>query len=366
MPLKDRIKLLMLGSLGAFIIYFFVSSVPLYNDLYFSPVWSLSIEKDIELSEETIENADSLNEKSQAKLYPFLIKNKFGYFKENGEILVSQEFNGKVSASSSYWCQYSKDAQEFSIYTPDGNLATTIKDAGFPFIVKDKIYLFTPGGYGVSEYSIQGMRLWHYAHSAAITAFNASKKGVVIGYSDGKIAYLDEKGEEVFNLYPGGSTYQVILGLAISEDGSFIACVSGVEKQRVLLIRIMDRQYKIIRHEYLKGNLYRQVFVSFDSDSSCAVFEALGGIGIIDCKSYDIHFLDEDAPIIDVGDDKKKKLLSILTKKDDKCRLIMIEKPFMKIAATNFISTDAFLLQDEDKLFLGTSGKISAIEIKHR
>ncbi len=359
MALKDRIKIWVLGSLGFFLLYFLFAAKPLYNDLYFSPVWSASIEKDVEL-EENSEEAASID---SSNLYPFLIKNKFGYFTTKGDIIFSREFSDKVSASSSYWCQYARDSKEFSVYTPTGKLVTTIRATGFPFIVKDKIYLFTPGGYGVSEYNEKGERLWHYAHTAAITAFNTSKKGVVIGYSDGKVVYLDEEGSEVFNLYPGGSAYQVILGLALSGDGSFIACVSGIDKQRILLIRIMDRQYKIVKHEYLKGNLYRQVFVGFDSNSSVAVFESLDCIGIINCKNYELHFLDEDAPIVNVGDDVEKGLLSILTQKNDKCRLIVMEKPFIKIASTNFVSKDSFLLQDRNKLFLGTSNKISAIEI---
>ena len=125
----------------------------------------------------------------------------------------------------------------------------------------------------------------------------------------------------------------------------------------------MDRQYKIVKHEYLKGNLYRQVFVGFDSNSSVAVFESLGCIGIINCKNYELHFLDEDAPIVNVGDDVERGLLSILTQRNDRCRLIVMEKPFIKIASTNFVSKDSFLLQDGNKLFLGTSNKISAIEI---
>ena len=141
------------------------------------------------------------------------------------------------------------------------------------------------------------------------------------------------------------------------------ATLSGGEKQRVLLVYINARQYKIVKHEYLKGNLYRQVFVGFDSNSSVAVFESLDCIGIINCKNYELHFLDEDAPIVNVGDDVEKGLLSILTQKNDKCRLIVMEKPFIKIASTNFISKDSFLLQDRNKLFLGTSNKISAIEI---
>lgn len=360
MPIKDRVKNIVLGSLALFIIYFFIATKRLNNDLYFFPLWSSSIEKDVEL----IDSDENTNKLSNAKLYPFLIKNKFGYFSEDGKILFSHEITGKVTASSNYWCQYEFDCHEAHIYEPNGKIAGVIKVAGFPYIVDNKIYIFTPGGYGVCEYSVNGKRLWHYAHTAAITAFNCSKKGVVIGYSDGKVVYLDERGNEVFNLYPGGSTYEVISGVALSNDGVFIACISGIEKQRVLLIRIIEKQYKIVKHEYLKGNLYRNVFVSFDKDSSSVIFESSDGIGIINCKNYQLHFLDETGEIIDIGDRLGGNLITILTKNYDSCKLFVIEKPFRKLASTSFNSKDVFLLQDEKKIFLGTVGNISAIEIK--
>lgn len=371
MPLKDKIKIFILGSLGFFLLYFLISTKPLYGSLYFFPLWSLSIEKEVELQEDnSLPNAmddkqGNGSSNKNSRVHPFLINDKFGYFTEEGQIAFSQNLKEKVSASQAYWCKYDNDCTKIDIYRPDGNKVCTINSAGFPYIVEEKIFLFTPGGYGVSEYDIQGKLLWHYAHAAAITAFSTCKKGTVLGYSDGKLAYLDEKGEEVFNLYPGGSSYQIILGLAVSKDASFIACVSGIDKQRIILISIIDRQYKIVRHEYLKGNLYRRLFVKFDEKNSCAVFESYGGIGIIDCNNYDIRFLDTKDEILDVADSKKQNILTILTKNEDRCHLIFIEKPFMKLAETTFLSSDAFLLQEGNKLFLGTVDKISAIELRN-
>ncbi len=359
MPLKDRIRLIVIGSVIVFFLYFLIASKPLGGDLYFLPLWSSSVENEVNI---TKAESSKINFENN-RVYPFLTRNKFGYFSDDGRIIMSREFAGKVSASSKYWCQYETDSKETIIYDPFGNLVTTIKGIGFTHIVEDKIYLFMPGGYGVAEYNTKGARLWKYEHTAAITAFHSSKEGVVLGYSDGKIAYLDKDGNEVFNFYPGGSAYQVISGVALSNDGKFIACVSGIEKQRILLVHIMARQYKIVKHEYLKGNLYRQVFVAFDNDSSCAIFESNDGIGIIDCKTYQIRFIDEKDRIIDATDDKK--LITILTQQNDVCKLITIEKPFQKIASTTFNASETFLFQDKNKLFIGTTSKISALEIKN-
>lgn len=359
MPLKDKIRLIAVGSLVIFLLYFLIASKPITKDLYFLPLWSSSVENEVDGFTNKLTNQEIEN----IKVYPFLMKNKFGYFSDDGKVIMSREVMDKVSASSSYWCQYGTDAKETKIYNPFGNLVTTIKAIGFVHIVKDRIYLFMPGGYGLAEYSTKGERLWKYEHTATITAFHSNDKGVVLGYSDGRVAYLDKDGNEVFNFYPGGSAYQVISGVALSGDGKFIACVSGIEKQRVLLVHVMAHHYKIVKHEYLKGNLYRQVFVSFDNDSSCAIFESSDGIGIIDCKSYQIQFIGEKEKIVNVCDDKK--LITILTQENDRCKLIIIEKPFKKVATTTFNAYETFLLQDKNKLFIGSGLKISAVEIKN-
>ena len=355
MPLKDRIRLIVVGSVVIFLLYFLIASKPITKDLYLLPLWSSSIENEIDVST-SVKNEN-------IKVYPFLMKNKFGYFSDDGKIIMSREIVDKVSASANYWCQYGKDAKETTIYGPFGNPVTTIKAVGFIHIVKDRIYLFMPGGYGLAEYNVNGERLWKYEHTAPITAFHSTQQGVVLGYSDGRVAYLNKDGSEVFNFYPGGSAYQVISGVALSNNGKFIACVSGIEKQRILLVHVMALHYKIVKHEYLKGNLYRQVFVSFDDDSSCAVFESSDGIGIIDCKSYQIQFIDEKEKIVDVCDDKK--LMTILTQQNDRCKLIVVEKPFKKIATTTFNASETFLLQDKNKLFIGSNLKISAVAIKN-
>lgn len=355
MPLKDRIRLIVVGSVVIFLLYFLIASKPITKDLYLLPLWSSSIENEIDVST-SVKNEN-------IKVYPFLMKNKFGYFSDDGKIIMSREIVDKVSASANYWCQYGKDAKETTIYGPFGNPVTTIKAVGFIHIVKDRIYLFMPGGYGLAEYNVNGERLWKYEHTAPITAFHSTQQGVVLGYSDGRVAYLNKDGSEVFNFYPGGSAYQVISGVALSNNGKFIACVSGIEKQRILLVHVMAHHYKIVKHEYLKGNLYRQVFVSFDDDSSCAVFESSDGIGIIDCKSYQIQFIDEKEKIVDVCDDKK--LMTILTQQNDRCKLIVVEKPFKKIATTTFNASETFLLQDKNKLFIGSNLKISAVAIKN-
>lgn len=367
MFLKAKAKFAIFCSFIFIILYFFAAAEPLKNDLYLFPLWSKYVsENDLEtgISEKEIEIKNKSGSFKNQKKFPFIKGNVFGYFSENGEIFKLKSSEGKFSASSFLWTDYSKINDEKNIFTPDGSLITVIKAAGFAYMAEKRIYFFEPGGYSVSEYGTDGSRKWRYAHTAAITSFHSSDKAAVIGYSDGKLVCVDSAGKELFGFYPGGSAYQVIMGAAVSKDGTQVACVSGIDRQRVLLIKISSGQYKIVKHLYLEGNLHRQVFVDFNEIGSHAVFESSSGIGIIDCNKLKISFLNEKNSIESMGSSSENGIITILTKNNNFCKLLFVDPFSLKIAKTEFSAQNTFLIQEKNKIFFGSDNKISAIEMR--
>ena len=228
------------------LIYIFAAAVPLGSDIYLKPIWVHTITPDTAQAElegidgetETIEKQVAAEQFAGKTPKVFLTESRFGYFTADGELLRSSPVTQRISASSSAWTEYGNDAVKTPIYRPDGSLITVIDEQGFVYIDEDRFYLFEPGGSAVKQYDAEGKPLWRYVHTAPITAFHSTEGGVIIGCSDGKLAALNPAGDVLFDFYPGGSDYQVILGAALSSDGRLAACVCGIDRQRVLLIRI--------------------------------------------------------------------------------------------------------------------------------
>ena len=352
-------------------IYIFAAAVPLGSDLYFMPVWARNLApntKQTELEgiiEENTESLQSTAEQFNGKTPKvFITESRFGYFTAEGELLRSIPITERISASSFAWTKYGKTAAETPLYYPDGTLITTINEAGFAYIDDNRFYLFEPGGSAVKQYGADGQPLWRYLHTAPITAFHSAKSGTVIGFSDGKLVCLDAAGSVLFDFYPGGSNYQVILGAGLSEDGRFAACICGLERQRVLLIRIDGNKYKIVHHRYLNGDLRRQVFVDFDSESTTAVFECTEGFGFIDCIRQEVGIIPQQGTLIASGSSPYKNIMAVISKNEQISTLSFVESPSYVIGKTTFPSKNTFLVQERNTLFLATDTKLMRIDIK--
>ncbi|ULQ59671.1 hypothetical protein K7I13_14635 [Brucepastera parasyntrophica] len=352
-------KYIIIGSIVFLLLYLFVAPVPMNYDIFFEPVWSRDITRaDASAAGENI--AESTAENIEA----FILGNRFGYFTPEGDIIYSGQTENRIAASKNSWAVYPQNASGTVIYNSDGSPKMTIEPAGYVHIDYDRTYLFLPGGSGVSQYSETGDVIWTREHAAPITAFNSSPEGTIIGYADGKLSSFRADGSEIFSFYPGGSDYQVILGAAISEDGTLAACVSGIDRQRFLLIKITGRQYKIIFHAYLDGNLRRQTFVDFEQNGRFVFFEYENGIGIVDCKQNSLSKIPMSGQLIAAGEFPGDNVFVILVKEGETFKLSAVERSNHLVASARFSARNAFLIQHEKIIYLGTDDRISRINIK--
>ena len=372
MLFKGKNKFIFIGVIILLVIYIFAAAIPMREDIYLMPDWASPIpkvQKGQIYSGEAGASADELKQRFTGKTpIPFSLGNLFGYFTEDGEILRAETAEERFSASFYAWTKYPQKPLFTDIYKPEEfdleKPFLRIDKPGYVYLDKDRIFLFEPEGSSISEYDNAGKKLWHYTHTFPITAFQSSKAGCVIGHSDGLLVCLDSEGNTLFSFYPGGSTYQAIMGAAISEDGKQVLCLCGLDKQRVVLINISGRQHKIVYHSYFEEDLRRQAFASFDKFGHFAVFESAEGIGIIDCRNLTLSILKEEGFIAGLGFQDKNALLTVLLQKDDECSLLLIDPPDLMMGKTKFKSENAFLIQKENKIYIGTDEKITALDIR--
>ncbi|MGI5084713.1 hypothetical protein [Treponema putidum] len=372
MLFKGKNKFIFIAVIILLVIYIFAAAVPMKENVYLMPEWASPIpqvQNDEIYSREAGASSDELKQKFAGKTpIAFSLGNSFGYFAEDGEILRAETAESRFSASFYAWTKYPQKPLFTDIYKPDEfdiqKPFLRIDEPGYVYLDKDRIFLFKPEGSSLSQYDKTGKELWTYTHTSPITAFQSSKAGCVIGHSDGLLVCLDSDGNTLFSFYPGGSTYQAVMGAAISEDGKQVLCLCGLNKQRVVLINVLDHQHKIVFHYYFERDLRRQTFASFDKSGSFAVFESADGIGIIDCKSLKLSIIKEDGFIIGMGIQSERNLLTVLVQKENECSLLLIDPPNFMMGKTKFNSKNAFLIQKENKIYIGTDDKIAAFEIR--
>ena len=245
MKTKKLIPLFILILIVSLVLYTFLAIKPLGKEYQFSPVWKISA------SNPSITKVDP----SKKKLY-FNLNKQLGYFTEDGEVTLYEKYPIKAAISDSYYSIYDNSAKDTPFYNNNGEEMGKISLSGFPFFSNDLVFVFLPGGTGFARCDEKGELLWSFTGTLPITAFSAKEKYTAVGFANGYIKIFNtETGALQLTYAPGGSDYPIILGLDISEDGEYIASVSGHNEQRFVLSRREGQQQKIIYHEFLDSNL---------------------------------------------------------------------------------------------------------------
>jgi hypothetical protein len=169
---------------------------------------------------------------------------------------------------------------------------------------------------------------------------------------------------------PGGSRYSVILGCAVSRDGTRLGIISGIDKQRFLLLEGFGSspgEYKVVYHELLEEGFRRPVRISFIDGDRWIVFERNGGIGLCDLASLrgiKIPLEDEIVAIDPSGGDG---LLFIVTSpSENQKKFIGIRLPKKIILEAHFKSGGAFLGRAGSRIYIGGGLTLSSFELEKK
>ena len=333
------------------ILYVLLAVKPLGKEYQFSPIWNINTDNPTVVSVP----------ESKKKLY-FHLNQSLGYFTEDGEISFYKTFPRKVSISDSYFSVYSPQANNTPFYNKEGVEVGKIRANGFPYFSDDLIFVFLPGGSSFSKCSDNGTVEWTFEGTVPITAFAAKKNFTAVGFANGYIKVFDTKtGTLQLTFAPGGSDFPVIFGLDISDDGQYIASVSGYEKQRFVLSKREDSQQKIVYHRSLNSNLPYRTLVHFCKDNNRVVYDYEGSASIYSIKEDKNTILPISASIKDIAE--SDDIIYLLSKKDKNFTVYIVENPDNLEGQFSFTADNAFIKTDNNNLYIGKDNSISCISV---
>ncbi len=350
MKTKKHIGLALFLILLISIIYIILAAKPLNKEYSFTPVWKISTANPV-----TNENA------SKPKSY-FKLGQTLGYFDEDGNISLYKTFPSKVSISDYYFATYNSEAENTEFFNSDGSKAGVIEACGFPYFSENLIYVFLPGGCSFSKCSETGKILWTFEGTFPITAFVAKEKYTAIGLSNGTIKVLNnETGSTEIDFAPGGSDYPVILGIDISEDGQYIASISGHNQQRFVLSHREENQQKIIYHKFFEHDSPYRTIVHFTKDGKRVFYNFYKGLGIYNLDTKNEKTLELQDKLISIRE--TDDLTVLMGKEKDKYTVSIIDNTDTLEGSFSFTADSAFLHAENNNIYLGKDNSISKIFI---
>jgi hypothetical protein len=337
-----------------FILYAFIAGQPIPVETILTSQWLRSLESDYPEFEDT------------GPLIPFELGGHFGYVDSQGRFALNRLKQGYISLSKDLWAEYQALPESIEVRNPQNSRIITIKNSrGYPYFLEGRIFMINQEQTSLSLVDTSGTVLWTHDFAAPLTYMDAAAGLIVTGSLDGTVELLDHTGRLVFPPFePGGSRYSVILGCRISQDGSKLAIVSGIDPQRFLLLERFGDSYKVIYHEFLSHAFRREVHLAFIDNDNRVVFERNGGLGIYTIQTRKSLFLPLDGNIHAINGSGDDGLLFVITAESGlRKNLVVVRLPGTKIIEAPFKSQTAFLGRQGPRIFIGGGTTMVSFEL---
>jgi len=352
-----------------FAFYFFMAARPIPLETVLIPCWLNSVESGTPvylggaLPQFGKEEADSR--------IPFALGNRFGYVSRDGFLSVNQVKKANVSLSRERWAEYEEEPARIAIHHSSGEQLAVIENPrGYPFFLDSRTFLISSEQNVICAIDESGAIIWAYEFAGPLTCVDSAAGLLLVGSLDGAAVLLDSAGRQVFSFEPGGSQYSIILGCAISHDGSRLALISGIDGQRFLVLERFGSSvgdYKVVYHEFLGEGFRRPVYISFVEDDRWIVFERGGGLGCYEINSRKSDKVELDGEVYDIDHSGGKGMVfAVISHSENSKELIGIRLPNRVIIESPFKSEAVFLGRMDSRLILGGGQTLVSFDMEKR
>ncbi|MDR2576241.1 MAG: WD40 repeat domain-containing protein [Treponema sp.] len=354
-----------------FIAYFFLAAQKIPRQMVLVPCWISSLES----GETALMNETAGTETDT--LLPFSLGSRFGFVgREDGRFSINKTAKNNVSLSGKHWAEYEAEPARITINDNAGETYTVIENPrGYPFFLDEgrgqgRIFIIGSEQNSISEIDASGSVSWTYEFASQVTCVDAARGLLLAGSLDGSIVIIDSMGRKVFSFEPGGSRYPVILGCALSRDGSRLGIISGIDNQRFLYLERFGTSpgdYKVIYHEFLNDGFRRPVFINFVENDRWVIFERTGGLGLYEAGSRQTAKVNLDGEISAVDQSGGLGLIfTIISRAENIKELVGIMLPDRLMVAAPFKSNDVYLGRSDSRLLIGGGQSIISFELEKR
>lgn len=348
---KKKFGLPIIISLIFILLYVIFAAKPLAKEYQITPEWKISI------SNPAISSSD------KEQMY-FHLGQTLGYFTEDGTITNFKSFPSKTSISDVYYTTYNSSCKNTPFYFANGELAGTIEHEGYPYFIDDLIFLMLPGGNSFSKCKDDGQIDWTYEGIMPITAFSSNKNYTAAGFANGSISIFNNEDGSISSTFaPGGSDYPVILGIDISQDGQYVASISGHGQQRFVLSHKEENQQKIIYHTFLTSDSPYQTLVYFSKDGKRVLYNYQNKLGIYDFIKKENAIINLESKLIKI--EENDNFIFLLGKNKKEYTVSIIEKTNTLLGRFSFTANTAFIHTKDNNLYVGKDSTISKLTISN-
>ncbi|PKL06008.1 MAG: hypothetical protein CVV53_06540 [Spirochaetae bacterium HGW-Spirochaetae-9] len=156
------------------------------------------------------------------------------------------------------------------------------------FRAKDRIFLFRPDQQGVTEMDASGKTLWSHEFGTLVTAASIGGRFSAWGLLDGSLQILDGSGRiiEDLRIETKGivAAHPCIYGVAISENGDYIAALYGRDPQSFAVFVRNGQTYDLLSFQRMQHQVVSRQAAEFSIDGESVLVKTADGLAYFDIK----------------------------------------------------------------------------------
>jgi len=342
----------------ALVSYFFICPEPLTPELSAIPRWKTVLPP----AGAGLPSSDRPAETTDGRQIAFSAGNIFGYFHTDGTLAFMAETPGSSTLSDAMYITKPGNGSGSILKTPSHEDIRTIKDTS-PFFIAGRLFSAKADGTGVTSFNDYGEFRWSYIFPCQISAFASSGDLSVGGTIDGWLEGIDAEGKKVFSFAPGGSRLSVILGTAVSGTGNWVAAISGIDRQRLVILGRGGADYRVTSHRYLESDFREPVRIVIMDDETHVLYRRNDGVGVWSVNGKVDGVLPVMAEDFDVSMDTTHGV-SLLAARQGKSRsLTVFRTPSTVLGTIRLPDSTEYIRILDSSIFIGARTWIARLDL---
>ena len=335
--------------------YQFIFPYPLGKELLAVPGWTA----------ETDAAAGTVQPDPGAKTAGYSLNGHVGYVDAGGAVRFRERIGYGAAVHDEFFISYTALPRNLMVRRADGGFLGTIPGSGYPFIRGERLFLISPEGFALSEWTVNGDLEWESKFPALITTVDAGRSAVAIGFLDGGFRVIGEDGAEIFVSPPAKGNYPVTLQTAVTGDDRYVASVGGIGPQKLSVFEKTGKTYRLLVSRDLSSDFRRPVKGGFFTSSHYFVTEQPGGAGVFDPRSKRFAAVSLPGTVRALAESPAQELLLALTEENGRFFLTAFLPSGKQVMRFGFPRDPSFFLRRSgDDILLGLGARLFHIAVR--
>ncbi len=342
----------------ALVSYFFICPEPLSPELSAIPVWKTVLPS----AGVGLPSRDRPAPGTDTRRIAFSAGNRFAYFFTDGTVAFMAETSGSLALSDAMYITSPASGSGSIMKTPGHEEIETIKDIS-PFFSSGRLFSAKADGTGVTSFDDEGKPRWSYIFPCQLSAFASSEDLSVGGTVDGWLEGIDTAGKKVFSIAPGGSRLSVVLGAAVSSTGKWVAAISGIDRQRLVVLGRGGADYRVTSHRYLESDFREPVRIVIMDDETHVLYRRNDGVGVWSVDGKVDGVLPVKADDFDVSMDAAHGVSMLAARQGNTKSITIFRTPSTVLGTIQLPDSSEYIRILGSSVFIGTRTWIARLDL---